>query len=179
MVERSRLGLDVRERQLDNATLQAGAYPRVYDDALGAQLELNLREGSRTSKQITGTAGGLMAAVVGEGPIGTDGRGSWIAGVRDSYHSWPPGAHSSDNPGFGFADLNAKLVYDVSPGQQVSVTALGGQSTLDTIDELPVRPRAMGIDGATLLNVGWRSVFASHTVVRQRLFESARICPPT
>ena len=155
---------------LDHATLQAGAYPRVYDDTLGAQLELNLREGSRKSKQITGTAGGLMAAVVGEGPIGTDGRGSWIAGVRDSYHSWPPGAHASDNPGFGFADMNAKLVYDVSPGQQVSVTALGGQSTLDTIDELPVPPRAMGIDGATLLNIGWRSVFASHTVVRQRLF---------
>ena len=155
---------------LERATLQAGAYPRVYDDTLGAQLELNLREGSRTSTRITGTAGGMITAVVGEGPIGADDRGSWIAGLRNSYHSWPPGAHSSDNPGFGFADLNAKLVYDVSPGQQISVTALGGQSTLDTIDELPVAPRAMGIDGAALLNVGWRSVFASHTVVRQRLF---------
>ena len=56
---------------LDRATLQAGVYPRLYDDTLGAQLELTLKEGSRDSTRISGTAGGMTAAVVGEGPIGT------------------------------------------------------------------------------------------------------------
>lgn len=155
---------------LDTATLQAGAYPRVYDDTLGAQLELNLREGSRESTRLTGTAGGLTTALVGEGPIGAAGRGSWIAGVRNSYRSWPPGSRATGNAGFGFADLHAKLVYDVSPTQQVSVTSLGGQSTLDTVDELPVAPLATGTEGSALLNVGWRSMFASRTVIRQRVF---------
>ena len=155
---------------LDNATLQAGAYPRLYGDTLGAQLELNLREGSRESTRLTGTVGGMTTAVVGDGPIGVVGRGSWIAGVRNSYRSWPPRPHSPGNSGFGFADLHAKLVYDVSPTQQVSVSSLGGQSTLDTIDELPAAPLATGTEGTALIDVGWRSMFASRTVIRQRVF---------
>jgi hypothetical protein len=155
---------------LDTATLQAGAYPRVYDDTLGAQLELNLREGSRTATRLTGTVGGMTTAVTGEGPIGSGARGSWIAGIRDSYRSWPPRPHATANSGFGFADLHIKLVYDVSPTQQINVTGLGGQSTLDTIDELPTGPLATGTEGAALFNVGWRSLFASRTVVRQRVF---------
>jgi hypothetical protein len=37
--------------------------------------------------------------------------------------------------GFAFADGHAKLVYDLSPTQQIRATALGGRSTLDTLDE--------------------------------------------
>jgi len=155
---------------LDHATLQAGAYPRVYDDMLGAQLQLNLREGTRESTRLTGTLGGITTGLVGEGPLGSGGRGSWIAGVRNSYRSWPPGPQSTGNAGFGFADLNAKLVYDVSPTQQASVTVVGGQSTLDRVDELPVAPLATGTEGAALLNVGWRSIVASRTIIRQRVF---------
>jgi hypothetical protein len=120
---------------LDRATLQAGAYPRRYDDALGAQLELTLKEGSRDSTRVSGMIGGMSAAVVGEGPIGSDGRGSWVAGVRNSYRSWPPRRWSADDVGFAFADGHAKLVYDLSPTQQIRMTALGGRSTLDTLDE--------------------------------------------
>jgi hypothetical protein len=155
---------------LDNATLQAGAYPRVYDDTLGAQLELSLREGSRQSMRLSGTAGGLTTAVDGEGPIGSSGRGSWIVGVRNSYASWPPGPHSASDPGFAFSDLHAKLVYDVSPTQQVSLTALGGMSSLDTIEELRVAPLVAGTDHAELMALRWQSILPSHTVVRQEFF---------
>ncbi len=91
----SMFGSDV----LDRATLKAGAYPRRYDDVLGAQLELTLKEGSRDSTRVSGMIGGISAAVAGEGPIGSEGRGSWVAGVRNSYRSWPPRRWSADDVG--------------------------------------------------------------------------------
>lgn len=155
---------------LDSVTLEAGAYPRLYEDALGAQLDLSLREGSRESTRIGGTAGGMTTAFVGEGPIGGERRGSWIAGFRNSYRSWPPGTRSADHPGFLFADMHAKLVYDVSPGQQVSLTVLGGRSTLDTLDELLSGQLATGTDTAGLFTAAWQSTLGPQTVIRQRVF---------
>src|SRR6267142_1810406 len=119
---------------VDRAVLQAGAYPRRYDDMLGAQLQLTLREGSRTSKHFSGSAGGMSAAFVGDGPIGADARGSWIVSVRNSYRSWPAKRLTENDAGFAFADAHAKLVYDITPKQQFDVTVLGGRSTLDAVD---------------------------------------------
>lgn len=161
----SMFGSDV----LDRATLQAGAYPRRYDDALGAQLELTLKEGSRDSTRVSGMIGGMSAAVVGEGPIGSDGRGSWVAGVRNSYRSWPPRRWSADDVGFAFADGHAKLVYDLSPTQQIRMTALAGRSTLDTLDEPLVGSLGNGVDRAGLITVGWRSTLSPKTVISQRV----------
>ena len=154
---------------LDRATLQAGAYPRRYDDALGAQLELTLKEGSRDTVHIASMIGGMSAAVVGEGPIGSEGRGSWIAGLRNSYRSWPPRPWSAGDVGFAFADAHMKLVYDVTPAQQISVTALGGRSALDTVDEPLVGVLGNGIDRAGLVTVGWQSTVGAKTVLRQRV----------
>ena len=154
---------------VDRLSLQAGAYPRRYEDALGAQLEVTFKEGSRESTRVAARAGGTSAAFAGEGPIGNDRRGSWAAGVRNSYLSWPPRQLSLDDVGFAFADVHAKVVYDVSTRQQVSVTALGGRSTVDTVDEPLVGPLADGTDRAALLTVGWRSTLGSRTVVRQRV----------
>lgn len=154
---------------LDRASLQAGAFPRRYDDALGAQLELTLKEGSRDSTRVAGLIGGMSAAVVGEGPLGSDGRGSWVAGVRNSYRSWPPRRWSADDAAFAFADGHAKLVYDLSPTQQLSMTALGGRSTLDTLDEPLVGPLANGVDRAGLVTVAWRSTLSPRTVALQRV----------
>ena len=154
---------------LDRATLQAGAYPRRYDDALGAQLELTLKEGSRDSTRVAGMVGGMSAAFVGEGPIGTDGRGSWVAGVRNSFSSWPPRQLSANDVGFAFADGHAKFVYDVSPTQQIGVTVLGGRSALDAVDEPLVGTLGNGTDRAGLLTVGWQSTLGSQTIVRQHV----------
>jgi hypothetical protein len=154
---------------VDRETLQAGAYPRRYQDFLGGQLEVSLREGSRDSTRISARAGGTSAAVAGEGPLGNDGRGSWIVGVRNSYRTWPPKRLSANDVGFAFADVHAKLVYDMSPAQQVSVTALAGRSALETVDEPLEAPLGNGTDRAVLFTVGWRSTIGSRTVVRQRV----------
>src|SRR5262245_17876487 len=152
---------------VDRVSLETGAYPRRYEDALGAELELTLKEGSREAGRFRARAGGTSAGFIGEGPIG-EGRGSWIAGVRNSYRSWPPRPLSVDDVGFAFTDAHAKLVYDVSRTEQLSVTALGGRSALDAVDEPLVGPLGDGTDRAALLTVGWRSTLGSHTLLRQR-----------
>jgi len=161
----SMFGSDILER----ATLQAGAYPRRYDDTLGAQLDLTLKEGSRDSTHFATMVGGMTASFVADGPIGHDGRGSWVVGARNSYRSWPPRRWSADDVGFAFTDSHAKLVYDVSPTQQVTMTALGGRSALDTVDEPLTGPLGSGIDRAGLVTVGWQSSFGPRTVVRHHV----------
>src|SRR6185503_17362980 len=96
-------------------------------------------------------------------------RGSWIASVRNSYRSWPAKRLTQNDVGFAFADAHAKLVYDVTPTQQLDVTVLGGRSTPDTADEPEVSPLGGGTDLAALLTAGWRSTLGSRTVIRQRL----------
>jgi hypothetical protein len=160
----SMFGSDVVER----ATLQAGAFARTYDDTLGAQLELTLREGSRHATRFAATAGGWSAGVMGEGPIAR-GRGSWMAGARNSYRAWPPRRLSQSDVGFGFADAHAKLVYDLSPTQHLTVTALAGRSTADSADDL-VGTLASGSTRAGLFTIGSQSIFGPQTLVRQRLF---------
>ena len=154
---------------IDRATIQAGAYPRRYDDVLGAQLELGVKEGSRQSTRLGGIVGGTSAAFVGEGPIGDEARGSWIAGIRNSFRSWPVDRASPNDVGFAFADAHAKLVYDISPTQQISVTTLAGRSTVDPADEPLVSPFGEGTTEAAFLNIGWQSTLGSHTVIRQRV----------
>ena len=120
--KRSRLGLDVRQRQPGQR------------DAPGRRVSTPLRRRAWRAARAE-PARGLARVHAHHRHGGRDdhrrssararsarGRGSWIAGVRDSYRSWPPGPHATGNSGFGFADLHAKLVYDVSPTQQVSVT---------------------------------------------------------
>jgi outer membrane cobalamin receptor len=154
---------------VDRETLETGAYPRRYQDVLGGQLEISLKEGPRDSTHFSATAGGTSGAVAGEGPLGNDGRGSWTAGLRNSYRTWPPKRLSANDVGFAFADAHAKVVYDMRPAQQVSVTALAGRSALDTVDEPLEAPLGNGTDHAVLFTVGWRSTIGSRTVVRQRV----------
>ena len=55
----SMFGSDILER----ATLETGAYPRRYDDALGADLVLTVKEGSRDSTRFRVTAGGTTVGI--------------------------------------------------------------------------------------------------------------------
>ncbi len=149
------------------AALRVGAYPRTHAERLGAELTLDVREGSRTAPGFRLDVGGTNAAAIGEGPIGRSERGSWIVAVRKSYVEWPVGRSDHGHTVFGFADAQAKLVYDAAPGQQLGVTIIAGRSSVerDTLD-------AFGFgDGATqasMVSVGWRSAIGGQAAVTQR-----------
>lgn len=155
---------------VDRVTLHAGAYPQRDGDALGGELDVSLKEGSREATRVNTRVGGMSVAVAGEGPIGNDRRGSWSAGVRNSVRSWPPRRLAQDEVGFAFADVHAKLVYDVSATERVTITSLAGRSTLEAVDDPVVAPLGNGIDHAGLLTAAWRSIVNSRTVVRHRVF---------
>jgi hypothetical protein len=157
---------------LEHAILQAGAYPRRHADRLGAELELTLREGSRVARRLRGALSGTNAALVAEGPIGQAARGSWLVGVRQSFLDWPVRELGREFGGtvLGFTDAHAKLVYDVRPRQQATVTILAGRSSVQAPDGLVGQALADGINRAAVLNVGWRSTFGSRLVLSQRAY---------
>ena len=154
---------------LQDVTLRAGAYPRRYGDRLGPQLELTVREGSRSDFALRGAVGGTNVLLLGEGPLGRSARGSWLVAARQSYLEWPTGRHESQRAAFGFSDGLAKLAYDVRPAQRVSLTVIHGMSSVDGEDTLAPGEMGDGANRASMVTVSWRSTFGSALVVSQRV----------
>ena len=156
---------------LDEATLRAGAYPQQYGDWLGAQVALTMRQGSRTNTQYRGAFSGTMASVVAEGPLGRAQRGSWLFAVRHSFLDWPARRRNVlDGTVFGFGDAQAKFVYDVRPGHQVSVAMLGGRSGVDGPDAGAPDALANGMNRAGMVNIRWDATFGPHARLTQQTY---------
>ena len=154
---------------IESATLQAGAFPQRHGNKLGAQLGMTIRHGSRDKTGLSGTLSGTSAAIVSEGPLGRTGRGSWLAAIRQSLLEWPIKRRNPiDDTVFGFTDALAKLAFDPRPGQQISVTALGGRTGVDGPDDRPPQELANGTNRAGLLSAGWRGVINSRLVLTQQ-----------
>lgn len=159
---------------VESATLRSGAFPRRHGDRLGPELDLSLREGSRSEFVLRGAIGGSHAVLAAEGPLGAAGstgsaRGSWLLSARQSVLEWPPERPASSRTPFGFSDGLAKAVFDVRPTQQVALVALGGISTVDGEEEAPVPHQlADGTNRASAISVSWRSTFGPALVVKQQ-----------
>jgi hypothetical protein len=152
---------------IESATLRAGAYPRRHGDRLGPQLDLTIREGSRSDFGLRGAVGGASATLLGEGPLGESGRGSWLAAFRQSYLEWPAEQAATRTP-FGFFDGLAKIVYDVRANQQLAMSVLGGTSAVDADDHIGPTELGNGMNRALAVNLSWRSAITPALVVRQR-----------
>ncbi|MEO7890633.1 MAG: carboxypeptidase regulatory-like domain-containing protein [Vicinamibacterales bacterium] len=115
---------------LSRASLSIGPHPQRHGNWLGGTLEFDMREGSRTRAAVRGSVSGTSAAFVAEGPLGPGQHGSWLVSLRKSYVDWlvrkiEPTIEST----IGFADTQLKLAYDVTRGQQLELTAVGGDAT--------------------------------------------------
>ena len=75
-----------------------------------------MREGSRDRSQIRVGVSGTDASIVAEGPLGGSKAGSWLVSARKSYLELLLKQINEDDDdfGFGFSDVQSKLVYDVS-----------------------------------------------------------------
>jgi len=112
---------------LSRGTLLAGAHPQREGDWLGATLEFDVRDGTRDRVIVRAAVSGTSTSAVVEGPLGAGRRGSWLVSARKSYLDWlirkiDPEVDST----IGFHDGSGKLVYDVTPRQQVQFFVLGG-----------------------------------------------------
>jgi outer membrane cobalamin receptor len=159
---------------LDHASLLRGAYPQRFDPRRGAALEFTSSDGSRERTRYNLTASGTSASATADGPLGSSGRGSWLATVRQSYLDlFIKQVLDDSSLAFGFTDLLAKMVYDVSTRDQIEVAALLGRSRFD--EQEPARPSSLDIadhaGGAGSL--AWRHTRSSATAVNRltsRLF---------
>ena len=158
----------LRGDMVGEASLLAGAYPRRDGSQIGPQLNLTLREGSRTTRRFQVGATTTGATLTAEGPVGGSTRGSWLVGVRQSYVEWPVGRSDHDGTVFAFGDVQSKVVYDVRPDQQLSVSLVAGLSAVERDDPSPLA-LGRGTNRAAMMTLAWRSVAGSRTIVTQRV----------
>jgi Carboxypeptidase regulatory-like domain len=155
---------------IESGSLYSGPYVQRRPGRLGAWLEYDLREGSRTATQGHLSVSGTAASISIDGPIGTRQRGSWIASVRQSYIDWlirrlDPGKDAV----LGFSDFTGKLVYDVASRHQLQLYLLAGRSKVQEFEDEP-GPNALNtaISRSAVAALTWRSTF-QRALLTQRL----------
>jgi hypothetical protein len=163
----------INSETLGSVSLLPGSYPQRTGRQLGAEVDLETREGSRD--EFHGRAGlsGTSATFLGEGPIARE-KGSWLLSVRRSYLDYlieriDPEAGFA----FGFVDAQAKATYDFNARHQVSITALIGRARFDEGDpDIGVNEIRTGISRAWLTSLSWRYLPGPRFAITQRLYST-------
>ena len=156
---------------LGGITLLNGSYPQRYGNRLGAELDFQMREGSRDRAQARIGVSGTDFSLVTEGPLGRRKAGAWLISVRKSYLEMLLKQISDENDfGFGFSDVQSKLVYDVSSRHRLELSLIAGRSRLDqTVPAEEVNETQDGKNAAQLANLAWRFTPSRSVVLTQRL----------
>ena len=154
------------------ATLMSGAYPQRQGNKAGALLDITMREGPRDRLQLRGTSGLTMSSAVVGGPLGSAGKGSYLASIRLNYLDTMLRKVDADMAaGFRGLDSQGKLVYDLSGRHQVQAAWLAGRTTLDMDTERPIAGPDDDWHTANttgLLTVALRSTFGPRAILTQR-----------
>lgn len=117
---------------LNSIDLYNGAYSVRYSDTTAGVLDLQTREGSRARRSFRASASASNASFLGEGPLGHEHRGAWLASARKSYLQYLVKRISSDpSLAFGFYDFQGRATYDLSPKNHLSLSAVDSHSALD------------------------------------------------
>ncbi|HEX7778261.1 MAG TPA: TonB-dependent receptor [Vicinamibacterales bacterium] len=146
---------------LDTIALLNGSYPQRYGNRLGAELDFVVREGSRERRQARVGVSATDASFVAEGPMGATKSGSWLVSLRKSYLEYilDKVSEEGDDFGFGYSDVQAKLVRDVTPRHRLDLSFVAGRSRLDQTPDPQFPDPGEVIDGrnsAVFVNLGWR-----------------------
>ena len=153
---------------VDEVSLSVGAYDRREAAQLGPQVSLTLRQGSRESRRSAIALSATGASASTEGPLGSQGRGSWLVGGRKNYAEWPVGRQDRDRTVLGITDVFSKLTYDVTSGQHLSLAVVAGVSKLER-DGPSAVILGNGANRAGLVTASWRSAVGSRMVIAQQV----------
>ena len=155
---------------LEDVTLLNGGYAQHYGGHTGAEVDFRMREGSRERRRASVSVSGADASGVAEGPLGTAGKGSWLVSARQSYLDFLVHHLTSEALSFGFTDAQAKLEYDVTSRQHVTVTMIGGRSRFDNDPERNgANDIAVGLNRSAVAVGTWRWSNGSRTVTQRVL----------
>lgn len=117
---------------IEDVNFYSGGFSSVYGDRLSSIMELKMREGNRDEldTQLDLNFSGFSGTA--EGPL-FNSNGSWMISARRSYLDYiveAIGENASSVPQYG--DVQAKVVYDLSPAHQLTFLNIGG---LDAISK--------------------------------------------
>jgi outer membrane cobalamin receptor len=121
---------------VNSVSLMSGGGPANFGDRTAAVLDIDSRDGNRVK-----TAGRIAAALSGisgiiDGPV-SSGKGSYLVAARKSYTGYlirrinDQNQFANNPPILGFADVQGKLLYDVSEKNQLGLSAIFGTFDYD------------------------------------------------
>ena len=118
---------------IKDVTFYKGAYPARYGGNLGAVLDVQNRDGNRRRFSNRGGVSLISSRFMSEGPLG---RGSWMAAGRRTYidpalRAVRRAVDDLDGLGYWFYDLNARINTQLTPDDNLMVSAYGGEDHLD------------------------------------------------
>jgi hypothetical protein len=141
---------------LQDVVVENGGYPQRTGNRTGASLAFHLREGSHDRTELRGSVSGTSMSAVGEGPLGRSPRGSWLVSARYSYLDRLIDRLTDDGFTFGFSDVQAKIVFDLTPRQKVDVAVIAGRSRLaQPVDKVQSDDLFAGRNASALAIAGW------------------------
>ena len=117
---------------IKDVTFYKGAYPARYGGSLGAVLDVQNRDGNRREFATSGGVSLISSRLMSEGPVGN---GSWMVAGRRTYIDPVlkviEGANDDlGDLGYHFYDLNGKVNTQLTPNDNLMVSAYGGDDDL-------------------------------------------------
>ena len=157
---------------IEDIKLLPAAYPEKYGDSVGAALDLQTRDGSRTPPIFRASIGLADTELLGEGELGKSRKGSWLASARKSYLGYLLRNRLNDtSDDVSFYDGDLKLTYDVAPNQTVSFYGVGGHTLVDLVHpsyNLTPDDIKRGTNDFIMGRIGWRWAVNPHLLVDTR-----------
>jgi hypothetical protein len=118
---------------IKDVTFYKGAYPAQYGGNLGAVLDVQNRDGNRRDFSTSGGVSLISSRLMSEGPLG---QGSWMVAGRRTYidpvlRLIRGAVDDLDGLGYWFYDINAKVNTQLTPNDNLMISAYGGNDHLD------------------------------------------------
>jgi hypothetical protein len=154
---------------LQDVTLLNGGYPQRYGGHTGAEVDFRVRDGARDRPIARVAVSGTNASGVGEGPIGSSGRGSWLISGRQSYIDHLVHHLTSHAISFGFGDVQGRASYAFSPRQRLDFTAIAGHSRFQNEPGHTGPDDIFDATNASAVGVASWTLTTSKAVVTQRV----------
>lgn len=130
-----------------------------------------MREGSRERVRGLFRPSITDTSFVLEGPLGRSKNGSWLISARKSYLGSIIRKIDPENTfGFGFHDLQAKAVHDLSPKHQVQFAVTVGRSRLNQKpDSVDIDEVQKGVNDVGVVVFTWRYLVSPRFIFTQKL----------
>jgi len=145
------------------------AYPEKFGDQIGAALDIQTREGSRTAPMFRAAPGIADSEFLGEGALGETHRGSWLTSFRKSYIGWLVRNRLNANfADISFYDGDLKLSYDIAPGQNLNLYTLAGHTNV-SLTQPTLAGLSHGAGDFYFTRLGWRWSVSPHLLIDNRV----------